>query len=517
MAHTDIQFIDSHGDMKQLKRRFHPESTMRYKVKGINELLEKEYELLKKIIAHHKARQVPRIRELYDYARANNHTIANGTRRKETDMSDARAIHDFGGTISTFKQGYLTGIPIRVEYVDESTRDAATSNVDDQLDKIGVENDFYALNRNLVKDLSQVGRAYDVVYREKSDKTKIRRLDPEKAFVIYDMTLDEHSVAGVYYYPATQFGDDDTAEHIELYTDTHVHYLELKGEKITELKVSQKHSFGDVQITEYLNNTEGIGDYEKVLSIIDLYDAAQSDTANYMTDLSDAILAIFGTIDFPDGLSADEQIEHMRKMRQARLMIFEPPTTNDGAAAGDIDARYLVKEYDVAGTEAYKDRLQKNITQFTFTPDLTDEKFSGNSSGESLKYKLFGLELEGDNTQTLFKRCLQRRYELIATVGLIAQEISEFDKTKLKITFTPKLPKSLTETIENFEKLGGEISNETAMRITNIVEKPEAELENLANQSNKLSDFQRRLREAEKLTDAALNKDVTEYGQEENE
>ena len=29
---------------------------------------------------------------------------------------------------------------------------------------------------------------------------------------------------------------------------------------------------------------------------------------------------------------------------------------------------------------------------FTNTPDMTDENFSGNQSGEAMKYKLFGLE-----------------------------------------------------------------------------------------------------------------------------
>lgn len=34
--------------------------------------------------------------------------------------------------------------------------------------------------------------------------------------------------------------------------------------------------------------------YEDVIPLIDLYDAAQSDTANYMTDLNEATLVITG-------------------------------------------------------------------------------------------------------------------------------------------------------------------------------------------------------------------------------
>lgn len=37
--------------------------------------------------------------------------------------------------------------------------------------------------------------------------------------------------------------------------------------------------------------------FEKVIPLIDLYDEAQSDTANYMSDLNDAMLLIKGNVD----------------------------------------------------------------------------------------------------------------------------------------------------------------------------------------------------------------------------
>ncbi len=40
-------------------------------------------------------------------------------------------------------------------------------------------------------------------------------------------------------------------------------------------------------IIEYLNDQFKQGDFENVISLIDLYDQAQSDTANYMTDLNE--------------------------------------------------------------------------------------------------------------------------------------------------------------------------------------------------------------------------------------
>ncbi|MEL1199037.1 phage portal protein, partial [Staphylococcus epidermidis] len=68
---------------------------------------------------------------------------------------------------------------------------------------------------------------------------------------------------------------------------------------VTNLELSARnppeaHSLGKVTITVFRNNEKRRGDFEKVIPLIDLYDEAQSDTANYMSDLNDAMLLIKG-------------------------------------------------------------------------------------------------------------------------------------------------------------------------------------------------------------------------------
>lgn len=191
------------------------------------------------------------------------------------------------------------------------------------------------------------------------------------------------------------------------------------------------------------------------MSLIDLYDAAQSDTANYMQDLSDAILAIIGRVSFPSYVDTKEKaIEYLRAMRKARLLNLEPPVDTEGRE-GSVDAKYLYKQYDVNGTEAYKDRVVQDIHRFTNTPDMSDSKFAGTQSGEALKWKVFGLDQERVDLQALFEQSLKRRYKLIARVSELLKEIDGFDISKLKITFTPNLPKSLHEKIEALKHLEG--------------------------------------------------------------
>lgn len=470
MAYNET-FVDSTGKSKTLTLRFHRESRMRYRINNVEELFENEHKVLREFLEHHKSTQRPRIQELYDYSEGNNHTISIQQRRSEQDMADTRIIHNFGKSISVFKQGYLVGKPIQVEYEDGEEN----SSTDEVLKEIAKVNSFHDLNRMLVLDLSKVGRAYDLVYRSMEDVTKVKRLDPLNTFVIYDNTLEDKMLAGVRYYSV---GLSDNKKHfIDVYIKDVIYKCQMIEGVITELAI-EPHMFNDVPITEYLNTAEGMGDYESELSLIDSYDAVQSDTANYMTDTSDAILAIFGQVAFPDDVLGDnkKQIEYMRKMRRARLLHLKPPVDINGTE-GKVDAKYLYKQYDVNGVESYKKRIVNDIHKYTNTPDMTDTNFSGVQSGEAMKYKLFGLEQARVDTQSLFEKSLKRRYQLIANIGDYVKELTDFDISKLKITFNPNLPKALEETINAFKSLGGMVTNETAMRLTGIVDDPKKEQE----------------------------------------
>lgn len=299
---------------------------------------------------------------------------------------------------------------------------------------------------------------------------------------------------------------DGTTKIVELYTDNKILKFEYDGD-LTPIGETSSHAFGSVPITEYLNTDDGMGDYETELSLIDLYDAAQSDTANYMQDLSDAILAIIGRVSFPGYVdTAEKAIEYLRKMRKARLLNLEPPVDQDGRE-GSVDAKYLYKQYDVQGTEAYKNRIVSDIHKFTNTPDMTDSKFAGQQSGEALKWKVFGLDQERVDMQALFEQSLKRRYKLIARVSQLLKEIDDFDISKLKITFTPNLPKSLQEKIEAFKALGGELSQETAMAITDIVEDAKKEISLINSESKSRSQLAQKLEETSRLTDRELAHD----------
>lgn len=133
----------------------------------------------------------------------------------------------------------------------------------------------------------------------------------------------------------------------------------------------------------------------------------------------------------------------------------------------------------MTGVEAYKTRLNKDIHVFTNTPDMSDTNFSGNTSGEALKYKLFGLDQDRIDTQSQFTKGLKRRYRLAARIGSLVNEFKDFDESLLNIIFTPNLPRSLAEQVEVLAGLGGQVSQETALSLSGLVESPVEELDRM--------------------------------------
>lgn len=95
-----------------------------------------------------------------------------------------------------------------------------------------------------------------------------------------------------------------------------------------------------------------------------------------------------------------------------------------------------------------------------------------------MKYKLFGLEQKRANKERLFKRSLRERYRLLNNILTAASE-GGFDMNDIVITFTPNLPKNIKDEIDNFTKLGGELSEETKLSILSFVENTQEEMERI--------------------------------------
>lgn len=438
------------------------DSVMRYRVGSID-ALKSDTTILVKMINHHLEHQVPRLRMLEEYYLANNPAIMTGQRRLDDKKSDHRARHNFAAIISDFLNDHVLGNPVKIESDDEDLLAV--------VEEFNFDNDIDSHNIEIGKDQNNFGRAFEMLQRTEEDTDKIYRLDPYETFMIYDLTVRSRVIGAVRYFPVEEYDKESNLYQVELYDYEKI--TRYKPDNISSVSVlsdpqEEEHSFNGVPIVEYRSNRYRMGVYEPQIPLIDLYDAAQSDTANYMTDFNDALLVIDGNYkNIKDGTA-------LEGLRDANILALIPELDENGRPQ-DGSAYYLTKSYDVSGVESYKDRIKQDIFTGSSIPDLSDDKFGGNRSGESLKYKIFGLQQKRNDKEKYFAKGLRVRYKLLEN---LKNNISEYSGAgQLDFKFTPKLPEAHLESLREFVAAGGRISQEAMIGLLPFVDDVAFELE----------------------------------------
>ena len=391
--------------------------------------------------------QKQRLRILGSYARGENYSILSGKRRLDKEKADYRVRHRWGGYISGFATSYVIGNPVTVGIMEGGNKDQLQT-----IKEIEWNNDINALNSDLAFDASVYGRAYEYHFRDRDNMDRVVLISPLEMFVVRDLTVEQNIICAVH------LPIYNTRVNMTVYTNDQV----IKYKPFTSysprlvLDEATKHNYNDIPVVEWWNNRYRMGDYESEISLIDAYDASESDTANYMSDLNDAMLLIKGDLD-AIGATAD----NVAKMKDANTLLLQTGISANGQQT-TADAGYIYKQYDVQGTEAYKNRLANDIHRFSRIPNLEDDHFNSTQSGIALLYKMIGLEQVRKDKETYFTKALRRRYELISNIHK-AVNGPKIEADKLTFTFHPNIPQDVWTEIKAYIEAGGEISQETLL------------------------------------------------------
>lgn len=480
--------LDSKPDVSKFTSReptYSREAVMLYRVNKLDDILENP-SILGRMIQHHKTHQVPRLTTLEDYYLGLNPGIMTGKRRTEEGKSDHRIRHSWASIISDFINSYVLTNPIKIDQKNDEKKKEKNLFLD-VVENFNELNDIDSHNIELGKDQNNFGRAFELLQRTKKDNERIYRLDPRQVFMIYDETVRTRVIGACRYYPVNMFDSFENLWRVELYSFDKIYkFMPINIDTSHDLKrdegQDEEHSFNGVPIIEYRSDRYRMGVFEKQISGIDAYDAAQSDTANYMSDFNDAILAIEGRIQ-----NADDP-GYFKKMKDANTLILIPEEGDMGESRGGIKAHYLTKSYDVAGTEAYKSRIKQDIFSGASVPDLSDDAFAGQQSGEALKYKMFGLQQKRNDKEKFFAKGLRIRYKLLENIKRKVSEYTEKDEPELTFKFTANLPKAFLEELKAFRDSGGEISNESMLALLSFVEDVKEELDRLQKEKGEVTD-----------------------------
>ena len=362
-----------------------------------------------------------------------------------------KLVDAFAAYITDVNVGYFMGQPVSYSSTDKTFME--------KVQEIFDLNDEQDENVQLAMDASIYGIAYELMYMDEDAQIRFNRVHPGNMLVIYDTKITPKPWAAIRVY-STGYLDDALEEdlYLEIYTDDTITLYKTDKEvsQLIEDGATTANPFGIVPVNVFPNNDTLQGDFDKVKSLIDEYDKAQSDTANDFEYFTDAYLHIHN-------MNLGEQ--DIKELKEKRVLQTE------GEAAGSIE--WVIKEIQDLATENFKNRLQADIHRFSKTPNLTDEAFAGNLSGIALAYKLLGMEWTASTKERKFKKGLQNRLMLIATMLNIKG--GKYEYTDIKMEFNRNLPQNTAEIIEMLVKLAGRISEETFLTQIPFIDDPAKE------------------------------------------
>lgn len=442
-------------------------------------------------LTHHYNHQLQRITTLQRYYEGDN-DIHYWKSDKSKNRADNRIASGHPRYITTMRVGYSLGKGIKYVYntPGDERADEQTKTLMNTLDQFNQSINEPYIEKTIKKNLSITGRAYELLYTDKGldgkPVIKLTVLDPANAFVVYDTSVEQHSLFGVYYY-MVQY-DDKPYYYATAYTAQSIYHFRPTASIGEDLVVESKEQnyLKNVPITEFANNDERLGDWEADLDLIDAYDKAISEMANSEEDFSNATLVVNGDIDVPktvkrvvkdkdgnpvlnaDGnpvMEIDPNSPYLNTL--SRVMYLKPSIINNangGTTVVPSSASYLTKELPIDNWKTHIDQITRDIYTDTNTPNVNDENFGGNSSGVAMAYKLFGSDQIRETQNNLFTRGIMRRLRLLGTFWELRSVIADATMVNnIKPNFTPNLPKNDTDLVNNMVAMAntGVVSKKT--------------------------------------------------------
>ena len=409
-------------------------------------------ELVVKLIREHE-KQLPRFKKLKKYY-LGEHDILSKQRAK--NKPNYKPVCNHAKDIADTSTGYFMGNTISYSNSEDTDIDELLIAFDNaEVDESDHDNAL---------DMAIYGVAYEYVYaRENENILDIKSLEVENTFIVYDDSIEQQPLFGVYYFKRKENKADTETYQAVIMTKQFVYSIVLEGkEKGVISDKPTPHNMGDIPIIEYKNNKYSIGDFEQQIGLIDSYNSLTANRINDKEQFIDSILVLYGA---RLGDDEEESIKAMESLAEHKLLELHP----------EARAEYLSKTLNENEVETLRNAVKQDIYTFSHIPNLSDENFAGNSSGVAMEFKLLGLEMITKIKQRYYVKGLKKRIKLFANyLGLTQIAI---DANSIIPHFSRSLPKNLLEISQIVSNLDGKVSQETLLSQIPFVEDPTSEIE----------------------------------------
>lgn len=390
-----------------------------------------------------------RYRKLHDYYLGEHRILSDW--KKDSTVPNNHIVTNMAKYITDTATAYFVGQPV----VYASDNNEYLSILQDIFDY----NDEQDENTEIAKEASISGSCFEMLYMDEDLRVRFARVTPENGIMLCETDSGFSQPLAFLRTVLSRDKNDNIIRKVEFWNRFQVMRFRSINGGYLEMTGVQEHYWQDIPFVEYINNEERIGDFEGVISMIDAYNKAESNTANYFQYNDDAILKVMKL--------GDVSSQDIRDMKEKGAIILE-----DG---GDVG--WLLKTIDDTALENYKNRLREDIHTMANVPNMTDDSFGGNLSGVAISYKIWGLEQMCAIKQRKFKKALQRRVELITNMLNVMGH--SFDYRDITPKFRRNRPENDLETAQIVTMLSNDLSRETRLQMIPQVEDVQSEIKKL--------------------------------------
>lgn len=461
--------------MARLRRDLYPDYTAE-----IRELDDKGFslELLYKIIEKHKynSEYNKKLYERYMGIEGAVPIMNREPRFDEAHPINNKLVNDFFGEIIDFETGYFAGMPFAYGYnkgeeAAETTGgekgiDIATKAVTD----FTTRNNMYGVDMEISKFANISGYAGRLFYIDKEGMERVMSVPGFETIVLSSTSIVEPEYAVRYYYTENIAGSKEwtvefyDSENITIYVGS------LSDLKIVEIK---PHMFDYCPLQAIPKSKEMLGSAEKVLTLIDDYDKVLSDNSNEIEAFVHSYMVF-------ENLNIDE--ETIRQGQQSGSFSFRTSGTQAGKAY------FLTKDINDNFTEHHLERLEDNIRHLSSTPNLSDDSF-GTASGESLKFKLHGVETKCGMFQAQMMSAAQYMWKLLSSSW--AKKKIVVDPLQVTIEFKRNFPLNLLAESQAAQALlAAGVPFEYVMSLLSFVDDPDYIMELKEKEQQNIPDLE---------------------------
>lgn len=419
-------------------------------------------EEIEKYIQLFEAKFLPKLKKLKRYYDCKNDTIMNKT-YTDTTKANNKCATPYCSYVSNTLTGYFMGAGVSYTSSNEE--------IIEQLQDIYKKQDELTKNNQLALDASIYGVAYELLYIDEDKQVAFDTINPQTIITIYDNSISQKLKFAIRYWTTEEILTNEKNTYIEVYSTTNIDYY-VKNTSGLINTGTERHYFKTVPINIFRNTKGFTSDFEKIITLVDAYDEAISQTLNFREDLNSAYLVFKNT-----NLDNDD----IQKMKETRVIQIED--ASEGSASS---VSYLAKDTIDAENENLKVRLSADIEKFSYISEL---EVKSHTTASSNSLQLIGLESLVSQKEHYFRKALINRVAMV--INILNTLGANYGVNDIYITFTRNMPIDMTIQADIASKLQPIISKETLLSNLPFIKDVSLELDRIKkeNEVNSYYDF----------------------------